>query len=1140
MDPVGKPVELRKYVTDALKRELIGPDPGPPGIQEIQSNGEEILRPQDPPRLRYSAGVLFPARAIVDLREEADEEEVDAAPPVDSSEEDNADSTEGYGQASFGTRRGEEPLDADQGVNRANEYLPSAMGMSALVDVPDLLHVEVSAARYVKGTIPGRGYTNRQGRFILHEFHRRVPIRAEIRLDSSELLGEGIRSVKRQIMIEGEDTGLQLHVLSRLRSPGHQRLVTFTLVNRKTARSHRPQDDECFFQCEFRVYEPSGNACFTEYPERPGPPTDDEEASLRLLYRHRKVFAVGHGCAPDWDDPEDGRTTKIWSESLPTYEVKPILPRSIEGLDLAMLALSRGDDAGLELCTRLVAEYRAWIEQQERRIEDEVPDLLKKTAREHMELCRECLKRTESGIRLIREDETVRRAFALMNRAMLMQQIHYEISSQQIREWISKDGSSPELEQPFKQPEYEDPSRRWRPFQLAFVLMNLRSIADPECEEREIVDLIWFPTGGGKTEAYFGLSAFTILFRRLRDPNNAGTTVLMRYTLRLLTTQQFQRAASLICALEYLRREREPDLGSTPVTIGLWVGGEVAPNREADATKKLNDLLNGGRDNPFIILSCPWCGAQMGPVRRGNYVVCKGYHRLRNPARVRFGCEDVACAFSGKDSLPLHVIDEAMYAEPPTLVIGTVDKFAMLPWRPEARSLFGLASGGTYSPPELVVQDELHLISGPLGSMVGHYETVIDLLCNEENGGRSIPAKIVASTATISRAAEQIHLLYSRDKAFLFPPQGLMAGDSFFAEERTDREGRLYAGVFASALPSHVTAQVNVISTLLQAVKTPPVADPGVRNPYWTLMVYFNSLRELGHAATLIQADIRERMNAMWDRLGLTRNLGGEEAAAKRRFINHAIELTGRIQSNQIPGTLQELFTRYTGEKGSRPVDICLATNMIQVGLDVPRLSLMAVVGQPKTTSEYIQATSRVGRDQPGLVTTIYNPAKPRDRSHFEHFRAYHEAMYRHVEPTSVTPFAVPVRERALHALVVTLVRFWGDSAERQSPSNPVPRDGLLQRIRNAILERVEKVDPDELDLTRKELDNFIGDWKRSPQTIYGSFAPPTGDVPLMYPAGSQPLPEWLDRAIPTPSSMRNVDATCDAQMITAYPQAEE
>lgn len=1145
MDPISETVDLRKYVTDFLKRELIGPDPGFP---DVQSNGEEILRPQDPPRLRYSAGVLFPMRASLDLREDADEQEVEVAPPVDfdEAEASGSDSIEDYGRAGVSARRGEEALDADQEVNRANEFLPSAMGMSALVDVPKFLRVEVATAKYAKRELPGREWINREGKSVPYEPHWRLPIQIEMDFESSELLGEGIRSVRKQVVVDDRDTGLQVHVLSRPRGPERQRLITFTLVNRRVARSQRPHDDECFFQCKFAVYDPSGSACFVEYPERPGPPTDAEEASLRLLYRHRKIYAVGHGCAPDWEEPEGSRATKIWSESLPMYEVKPVLPRSIEGLDLPMLTLSReNDDTVPELCGRLADEYLAWIEQQEQRIENEVPPSLKDTAREHMKLCRECLKRMQGGVRLIREDETIRRAFALMNKAMLMQQIHYEISSRQLREWVSGDGGPPELEKPFRQPDYNDPKRRWRPFQLAFVLMNLRSIAEPECEEHEIVDLIWFPTGGGKTEAYLGLSAFTILLRRLRDPGNAGTTVLMRYTLRLLTTQQFQRAASLICALEYLRREQEPVLGSTPVTIGLWVGGEVTPNRDStghnNAVKALSDLQSGARrDNPFIILSCPWCGGQMGPVKRRNHIVCKGYNQLRNPSRVRFGCEDHECAFSGKDSLPLHVIDEAIYGEPPTLVIGTVDKFAMLPWRPEARRLFGLESNGRYAPPELVVQDELHLISGPLGSMVGHYETVIELLCEREHDGRNIPAKIVASTATISRAPEQIHSLYSREKAFLFPPQGLTAGDSFFAEEREDRPGRLYTGIFASALPSHVTAQVNVLSALLQAIKSAPVVDPEVRDPFWTLMVYFNSLRELGHAATLIQADIRERLNAMWDRMGLTRNLGGEEAAAKRRFINHALELTSRIQSSQIPETLQELFTAYTGGRDSRPVDVCLATNMIQVGLDVPRLGLMAVVGQPKTTSEYIQATSRVGREAPGLVATIYNPAKPRDRSHFEHFRAYHEAMYRYVEPTSVTPFAVPVRERALHALVVTLVRFWGDQAERERPSGPSPRRELLQRIRDVILKRVEKVDCDELDRTQEELDSFIEDWERSPHNKYGDFAPPTEDVPLMYPAGTQPLLAWLDRAIPTPSSMRNVDATCDAQMIVAYPQTAE
>ncbi len=1143
MDPISAPVELRKYVTDFLRKELIGPSPGLP---KVQPDGEEILRPQDPPRLRYSAGVLFPQQANVSLQDNAAERDVENAPPVsfEQEETENADSINSYGQVGAGARRGEEALDADQEVNLANQFLPSAMGMSALVDVPRVLQVEVSAGRYATRELPGYAWINREGRTVSYDAHLRTTVASTINLEGAELLGEGVRSIRRPVMHGNEDSGLELHVLSRPRNVERERLITFTLVNRRVAEGNTPRDSECFFQCEFSVHGSSGETCFVEYPERPGRPADEEEASLRLLYRHKKVFAVGHGCAPDWSEPERGRSGKIWSETMPTYEVKPILPRTIEGLDLTMLRLSEGDSASLELCLRLASAYREWIEQQEIYVEDNVPDLLKDAARRHMDLCRECLRRVEDGIGLIRSNATARKAFALMNQAMLMQQIHYKISSEQGRDWISRSKGAPlELEHPFRRPNYNDTGRKWRPFQLAFVLMNLRSIIDPHSEERDTVDLIWFPTGGGKTEAYLGLAAFTILLRRLRGPGNAGTTVLMRYTLRLLTTQQFQRAASLICALESLRRDQAPALGALPITIGLWVGGDVTPNREEGengAKKALKGMLDGTkRDNPFVILRCPWCGAQMGPVRKDGYTVCKGYNQLKGPARVRFGCPDKDCEFYGRDTLPLQVIDEAIYSEPPTLVIGTVDKFAMLPWKPEARSLFGFESDGEYDPPHLVIQDELHLISGPLGSMVGHYETVMDLLCEKKVGSHNISAKIVASTATISRASEQIGALYAREKAFLFPPQGLTAGDSFFAEERSDVPGRLYVGVFASAVPSHVTAQVNVLAALLQAVKSAPATDPRVRDPYWTLMVYFNSLRELGHAATLVQADIRERLNAMWDRIGLTRNLGGEEAAAKRRFINHSLELTSRKQSSEIPEILQELFTRYDGD-GSHPVDICLATNMIQVGLDVSRLGLMAVVGQPKTTSEYVQATSRVGRQHPGLVTTIYNPAKPRDRSHFEHFRAYHEATYRHVEPTSVTPFAVPVRERALHALVVTLVRFWGNPSERSRPGSPVPGDDLLRRVRNAILERVQKVDPDELNRTREELDNFIGRWKSSPQNLYGTFGPPKDEIPMMYPAGSQPLPGWLDQAIPTPSSMRNVDATCNAQMLTAYPQSAE
>ena len=663
--------------------------------------------------------------------------------------------------------------------------------------------------------------------------------------------------------------------------------------------------------------------------------------------------------------------------------------------------------------------------------------------------------------------------------------------------------------------------------------MNLESVAQPNSKERDVVDLIWFPTGGGKTEAYLGLSAFTIFLRRLRNPHDAGTTVLMRYTLRLLTTQQFQRAASLICACDYIRHSAHAELGTLPISIGLWVGGGVTPNDHQDAVAALTRLYQSPNENRFIVLACPWCGAAMGPVRAGNSWKVKGYLKIPRPSRVVFRCEDSDCPFSAESGLPLTVVDEAIYKDPPTLVIGTVDKFAMLPWRPEARSLFGV--GRNYSPPELIIQDELHLISGPLGSMVAHYEMAIEALCRAET---DYSPKIVASTATISRANEQISALYNGRSGFLFPPQGLEVGDSFFAEENTTKPGRCYLGVFATALPSHVTAQIRVVSALLQSVKSIAIKDPQLLDPFWTLMIYFNSIRELGHAATLIRADIREHMNAMWDRQGLTKGVS-PDSLKERRFINRDLELTSRIQSNQIPDILAELFNKAGSGQDFDVVDICLATNMIQVGLDVPRLSLMTIVGQPKTTAEYIQASSRVGRKEPGLVVTIYNPARPRDRSHFEHFRAYHQSLYRFVEPTSVTPFARPVIERALHAVTVALVRMLGGDSLSQRPNAPPPDDDLVERIRSVILDRASNVDASQSAAAVERLDYIIGEWRRVPPSKYGGFAPPDPEEPLMYPSGSERHPQWSIRPLPTPSSMRNVDATCDAAVLSTFPDPD-
>ena len=1123
----------RSDIGNFLRRELIGPDPGVPAQQ---LNKEEILRPQDPPRLRYSAGVLFPRTAAVDIAETATEAETDtngsAVSGADELENEDTGLSDPRADA-----RGEGEVPTDQEVNRANEYLPSAMGISALLRLPDNLNARVTAASYTRERIPGLGRPDRDGNWQDHWLRRPLECTLDIKCADFRA-AEPV--IKQYPVRNGDaDTFLVVHVFSRphvrAQNPDSDRILTFTLLNNRTP-SQRPRDEECFFQCGLEITAHTQQACFLEYPDRFGISADEEEQSLQLLFSHLKTFAVGHGCAANWDGGIGDAVSRIRTESLPSYEIKPIVPTRIEGLDLSMRVLATPGPKSIVLCKQLAEGYQGWIGAREEEIE-RLPQDHRSAARRNLRGCREALERIRGGITFLESDDLVVRAFALMNRAMLEQQVHYELASnpQKQRRWIRK-GDSLVLEQPYLKPDVANlpPERgRWHPFQLAFILMNLCSMSQRGSEERQLVDLIWFPTGGGKTEAYLGLTAFTIFWRRLDNPQNDGTTALMRYTLRLLTTQQYQRAASLICACELLRSERGEDLGKTPISIGLWVGGDVTPIRHDHAARRLQQLLDGGRENPFIMLNCPWCGAQMGPVEFGRSNRVKGYRQRSKPKRVEFSCDDPDCDFH--DGLPLYVVDEAIYEARPTLLIGTVDKFALLPWYPEARNLFGLDTNGRCSPPDLVIQDELHLISGPLGSMVGHYETAIDDLCTHERDGKRISAKIIASTATICRAGEQVRNLYGRP-VFLFPPQGLRAGESFFAHEDGNAPGRMYVGVFATALSSHVTAQIRVMAALLQSVKSLSGRTPEELDPYWTLMSYFNSLRELGHAATLIRADITDYLNAMWDRLEIRPDVNNDP----RRFINADRELTSRVQSSEIPEVLQQLFVRWDGTRASQPIDVCLATNMIQVGLDVPRLGLMTVVGQPKTTSEYIQATSRVGRFHPGLVVTVYNPSKPRDRSHFEHFRSYHETIHRWVEPTSVTPFAVPVRDRALHALAITLVRYFGGDAARTSPQPWKPVEGLMSRVTEVIAARVRAIDPDEEDATKRQLKEIFSDWRRNPPPRYGDFKPPTADTPLMYPAGTQKLAEWSEPTYQTPSSMRNVDSTCDARVLPKFPQPED
>ncbi|MFN3794718.1 MAG: helicase-related protein [Chitinophagaceae bacterium] len=1115
---------MRDDILKFIKKELIGPDPIKPHIQE---NGEEILL-NEPPRLRYGAGVLFPRAATFEKADSTTSEEEKVLEKLEEEKKETDDPVK--------TEESKAPVDMaedfEEEIGLANSFLPSAMGFSCFSIIPkDGFTVKATLGVY---EIKEYSYQKEDGTSVSRKAYYRISLDQEFTLNASEIPLQSGKSIDKLLVDkDGKEINLKLNIRNRTHennSTNNIHLLTFTLINLNTGGAENIKNEDCFFQVSFSVT--ANEKCFCPYKAAASKTDKDDEKSNLLLFRKKKTFAVGHGCSPAWNDNDIDFTDSITTEAIPVYEIKPIVPNELKNVALKMFDLS--DLSDKDITTNLVklnAEYEAWIDRQNEIANAELKDELLQTALRHIDTCRLCLQRMKEGVEVLKSNEKVNRAFKLMNRAMLLQQLHYSIET---RNWILDKGNITGVKDAVI-PNINDNSTwkqglgAWRPFQLAFILMNLNAMLDSSHGDREMVDLIWFPTGGGKTEAYLGLSAFTIFLKRLKDKNDSGTTVLMRYTLRLLTAQQFQRAAALICACDKIRKENEEELGTARITIGLWVGSDSTPNRR-DEARRAFQIMEQGREeeNPFIVLKCPWCGSQMGYLKEARTNKVKGYKRRKIGTKetIIYQCDNQQCDFSKPDfNLPLVVIDEDIYDNPPTLLIGTVDKFAMLTWKPEAKTIFGFRGNERkFSPPELIIQDELHLISGPLGSMVGLYETMIEELCT----ANSIKPKIIASSATISRAKEQINSLYGRgtNNVNIFPAQCLSAGDSFFAYEDTTSTGRIYTGIFASALPSHATAQVRVLSALLQSVKSISVADEILRDPYWTALTYFNSIRELGHAATLIRADIREYMNSIWIRKAIK----GDE----RRFINRDIELTSRINSNDIPEYLEQLSKSWTGDKNEYPVDVCLATNMISVGVDIPRLGLMTVIGQPKTTSEYIQATSRVGRSKkgPGLVFTIYNCSKPRDRSHFEHFQEYHSKIYSKVEPTSVTPFSAPARERGLHAILVGLIRFYSTDQSATAP-RPFPQKEIIERVTQIIFDRVHLIDDEEYDKTLELIEEKLEYWKNELPLVYGSFGQQT-NIPLMYPAGTNPSEDIKARAWSTPTSMRNVDSTCEAYIIPA------
>jgi hypothetical protein len=1021
-----------------LRASYVGPEAGE---EEITANL---------PHRQYAVGILFPA-------------EVTGAGTRDGLDA-QADVVEG------------DVEEDGAGIPLAEDWRPSSVAISFVTD-GNAVDVDFSCGTYaaVEEDGPPRW--------------RRTPFAAE-----DLVLRRGTGPVE---LTAGE---VLVEVGSRWRDIRGGSLVTVHLrVLTASVGDERLDVARMLFQVRLAVT-PSDGARILEYDTTRSFDADPETAELRLRYRTRKVYAVGHGMAANWEFTADCCTT-VFLDPVPAFVVPAVETTGFDegtaearSLKLEHLqSIDTDADTVLRSLDAFVDAFADWAEEQRDRADSFGDD--RAVAMRIAERSQVAVDRMREGVGRLRapEGEDLRKAFALGMAAMRLQMRQAA---------LNRGGAVGEVDEP-----------RWRPFQLGFLLVSLASTVDATHQDRGLVDLIWFPTGGGKTEAYLGLAAIEIFRRRLaHGVVGGGTAVITRYTLRLLTSQQFQRAAALVCAMEELRATDERVKGMASFSIGLWVGNDVTPGTRREARYALERLRKAKRPeeaNQFQIESCPWCLTPLVPKDKSADPQDYGMRVVGHD--VVLHCVDASCAFG--DELPLAVVDEVLYDDPPTILLATVDKFARLQFKPEAGALLGIGTG--FERPSMVIQDELHLLSGPLGTTVAVFDAVVQLLLS----GSGTSPKIIASTATIRASDDQVRGLYGRDVA-LYPPSGLDDDRTFFSRPVENGRGRLYVGLMPQAV-SQPSAVISAVTPMVEmpevlAARAPAAAS---KDAYWTLVMYHNSLRELGRTGTLIVDDVNGRLEPRADRLGLP---------LRRVRAGNVLELTSRRGAEELPKDLRALRVR--ADESSDAVDVLLSSNMLSVGIDIPRLALMLMVGQPKTTAEYIQATSRVGRgDTAGVVVTLFRSSRARDRSHFETFRGYHEALYRSVEPTSVTPWSLASRDRSLAGALVALLRqsFSPLAANDAAGRFDLQDDDLVGAVETLVEEflgYVTRADGREAQETRDAVWSLLKDWDRratqareSGESLYYE-RPKKGQAALLKKFG-QPGEGWL-----VGDSMRSVE----------------
>lgn len=1061
---------IKRYDRDILKERLCMDLIGPFSDDEVLDS-----RPSDV----YLTGILWPVKTQMS---EAENERISISGDTGGDPDVAGESAE------------------EEEVPVTNISRPSTAGISFAVssnkDHP-VLDISISFARYVpeEPDIPEEEKRKRQEPGDLRPVWRRNPVC----IQKAGVIVKDIPGGYIDLDQSGIPEGVKLHI--RTAPWEEKRLITLTLMNQSIPdRNDLRISTErlSLFQVRMEIRPGTGTALIARPPGkiRKDEMADDEDRSTDLLYRNSYEFAVGHTCSAEWEDQKPAsspnQTLMVATTWIPSKIVKAVSPlghavfqeliqKEKSGPLSASWLASASDGELKQGLLEIPVAYKKWIQIQDEKLSSLTPEF-RESAGKNLEISRNIMNRMIGGAELIGSNPDIAEAFRLANRAMALQ---YNWDRE-------KSGSKPLI---------------WRPFQIGYILLAVASVADRNHPDRKIMDLLWFPTGGGKTEAYLTLIAFLSFWRRLREKkepdNGAGVAAVMRYTLRLLTTQQFIRASSMILACEVIRRGRVPGiktnsrLGKKPFSIGLWVGGGATPNTYEDAKKSIASPYSDSA-SPKQLTACPACGHLLDWSDRQK--------------TIHVSCTNEECIlYDNSQSLPVYTVDDIIYRECPTLLIGTIDKFAQITRNAKTNALFAVTQG---QPADLIIQDELHLISGPLGTLAGIYETALDRMLTRAGA----PPKIIGSTATIRKATDQVKALFDRSTC-QFPYPVIDADDSGFAVRDDSAPGRLYLGITTAGRSAKFTLQ-QVSASLLQSASG-SFTDDKQRDPYWTLVGYFNSLRELGGALILMQDDV----NAT---IPLLARLHNEQ---RRKLGSGNIE---ELTSRRSQAEIREMLARVSNKAGDpAALDIILATNMMSVGVDIPRLGLMIVNGQPKGISEYIQATSRVGRGSvPGLIVTVLNNGKARDRSHYESYVSAHANLYRDVEATSVTPFSSRARDRALHAVLVTLVRQMVPGMLDHPAIKPENRDEIMEIIRY-ITARAQSIDPEEKQI-EAELEERLEQWEiRNPPAYWDSRKPEQSLLIDADQAATLRATNSLDvNAWPTMNNMRSVEPSVKFELI--------